>query len=113
VLGSAGDPPLDQADVRRRSVKLGIGDQFRVDKLYQPTACLDRGGPDGEDVLHPLNVRPVGQEKEVVVASIEDVDRVLVLASSLPAGVRQDGEAGKPPREGTGDRVDVAVHAVT
>src|SRR6476659_2006303 len=113
VLRGTGDPPLEEADVRRRGAKLGIGDEFRFDKLDDLTACLDRRGPGGEDVLHPLHVRPIGQEEEVVVASLEDVDRRLVLVSRLPAGVRQDGEAGEPPREGAGDRVYVAVHAAT
>jgi hypothetical protein len=27
----------------------------------------------GEEVLHPLHVRAIGQEKEVLVASLEDV----------------------------------------
>ena len=37
---------------------------------------------------------------------------VWYLRPDFSAGVRQDGEAGKPPREGAGDRVDVAAHAV-
>ena len=35
------------------------------DKVDASAACFDRASPAGEDVLHPLNVRPIGQEEEV------------------------------------------------
>jgi hypothetical protein len=113
VLPDAGDPPLDKADVRRRGTELRVGDQLGLDELDDPTACLDRAGSAGEDVLHPLHVRPIGQEEEVVRASADDVDRRVVGASGAAAAVRQDGEAGKVLRERSGDRIDVAVHDVT
>jgi hypothetical protein len=63
-LRDAGYPSFDEANVRRRGAKLRIGDQLRLDELNDPTARLDRAGPAGEDVLHPLNVRSIGQEEK-------------------------------------------------
>ena len=83
--------------------------KLRLDELNDPAACLDRAGPGGEDVLHPLHVRPIGQEEEVVVASPEDVDRRSVCTSGLAPTVRQDGEGGKPLRDRPRDRIDIAV----
>ena len=64
-----GDSSLDEADESRCRPKLGIGDELGLDKLDDPTAAFDRADPGGKDVLHPLHVRPIGEEEEVVVAS--------------------------------------------
>src|SRR5947208_1999839 len=56
VLRDTGDPPLEKADMWRRGAKLGIGDQLGIDELNDSTACLDRAGAGGDDVLHPLHV---------------------------------------------------------
>src|SRR5678816_86166 len=80
VLRNAGNPPLDEADRRWSGSKVGIGDELRLGELDSPSACLDRAGPAGKDVVHPLRVRPVGEEEEVVVAAAEDVDRRLAVS---------------------------------
>src|SRR5262249_6888801 len=95
-----------------RGLQLRIGDEFGLDELDVPSARLDRAGSGRKDVLHPLHVRPIGEEEEVIVASLENVDRRSVGTSALAPSVRQDAEARKPPCNGARDRVDVALHDV-
>jgi hypothetical protein len=85
VLGDTGDPPLEEADRRRRGPKFRVRDQLGLDELNDPTAAFERAGPAGEDVLHPLHLSPVGQEEEVGIASSEHVDRRVIGPSGLSA----------------------------
>lgn len=110
VLRDTRDSPLDKANVWRRGTELGIGDQLGIDELNGSTACLDRAGAGGDDVLDPLHVRPIGQKEEVILASPEDVDRRSVGTPGVASSVREDGEARKVLRDRPRDRIDVAIH---
>lgn len=112
VLGRASDPSLHEADVWWRRTELGVGDQFGFDKVHDSAACFDRASPAGEDVLHPLNVRPIGQEEEVLVATPKDVERRSVGATALASPVRQDCESRKPLRHPSRNGIHVGVDEV-
>jgi hypothetical protein len=56
VLGDTSDSPLEEADCRRRGPEFRVRDQLGLDELNDLTAGLERAGPAGEDVLHPLHL---------------------------------------------------------
>ena len=82
--------------------------KLRLDEPDDPASGLERAVAGGEDVLHPLRVRPVGEEEEVGIALVEHVDRRAVNASGLAARVGHDAEVRQSARERAQDRIEVA-----
>src|SRR3954452_8366888 len=75
VTRGARDPAFDEAHEGRRGPELRIDDQLWLDKMDHFALRLERTLAGGEHVLDPLDVGPVGQEKEIVVPAPKHIDR--------------------------------------
>lgn len=75
-------------------------DQFDV------AAVIDHHEPIGiEHVPDPIPFRPIGQRKDELVASFEDVDRRSIRPSRHSPSIDDDAEVGSASGEGPKDRV--------
>src|SRR5262245_28834304 len=84
-LRHAVDAPEHVADRPRQQPQLGVDDQLGLDQSHVPAAGAHLAPAGGEGVLDPIDVGPVGQREQVLVAAPEDVDRGAVGAARLAA----------------------------
>src|SRR5215468_11210282 len=92
VLSDTGNSTLDEPHMRWSGPEFGIGNQLGLDELHNLTATFQRTRAGGDDVLHPLHVRPVGQEEIEKLTSTEHIDRRAIGAPGLTPWVHQDAE---------------------
>src|SRR5262245_19665103 len=98
--------PEEGPDQQRHGPLFRVDEQLWLDEADLMAPDADPALPGREDVLHPVDVRAIGQREHVRVAAPEDVHRGPVGLAALAALVDQEPERWQPGREPSRDRVE-------
>ena len=83
-----------------------INENFWSNESNIAAASTDLAFAGRKDISYPLNLRAIGQRKNVEFALPKDVNRRSVPATRLAAHVCEDSEARQPSREQSGERIE-------
>src|SRR6266542_5955390 len=87
-----------------------VHNQLRFDEVDLSSTNLDVALARGEDILHPLDIRAVGQRKDVLAVTGPNIDRRAIHPSRSPAMVGAESVPRHVAVEKSRQRVDDANH---
>src|SRR5262245_125764 len=91
---------------RRHLSLLWIDENLRSNKPNIAAPMTHFATTCRQNVLHPIDARPICQREHEVVASLKHVDRRSIPAAALASQVFQNAESWYPAREQPGNRID-------